>query len=124
MHVDPVAARRTQAAAPAVHGVHNFLWAMDQVAKAGADLSRFSTFKVQFSKFVLAGNSVAVTFNEGDKFRVEVRSGDAIVLIASAKPGEVVLAPDPDLATVEPADVPAEPLDLDVAEMEGQKGWF
>jgi acyl dehydratase len=29
MHMDPVAARRTQAGLPAVHGIHGLLWALE-----------------------------------------------------------------------------------------------
>ena len=36
MHVDALAARRTQAGAPVVHGMHAVLWALD--ALAGAEL--------------------------------------------------------------------------------------
>lgn len=124
MHVDPIAARRTQAGAPAVHGVHDFLWAMDQVARQGTDLSRYSTFKVQFSKFVLAGTETVMSVEEADKLRVEVRAGNSIVLIATAKQGEARLSDDPDLADVETSPVPAKPLDLAVTEMEGRKGWL
>ena len=35
MHLDPVAARRTQAGAPVVHGVHALLWALESLATAG-----------------------------------------------------------------------------------------
>ena len=49
MHVDPLAARRTQAGAAAVHGVHNFLWAMDQIAAARVDLNAFTSFKIDFA---------------------------------------------------------------------------
>src|SRR6516164_7346096 len=33
MHIDEVAARRTQAGAPVVHGVHAVIWALDSIAQ-------------------------------------------------------------------------------------------
>src|SRR5208283_179858 len=35
MHMDPIAARRTQAGAPVVHGIHYALWAIDALVVSG-----------------------------------------------------------------------------------------
>ena len=35
MHMDAVAARRTQAGLPVVHGIHTLLWALDSIAGQG-----------------------------------------------------------------------------------------
>src|SRR6202050_3314195 len=51
MHVDALAARRTLAGAPVVHGMHAVLWALD--ALAGAELigPRLCEIRAQFRKF-------------------------------------------------------------------------
>jgi hypothetical protein len=61
MHMDEVAARRTQAGAPVVHGVHTVLWALDRLAAAGEPLDQLAALKVQFSKFVYLGREIALT---------------------------------------------------------------
>ncbi len=51
LHMDPVAARRTQAGAPVVHGVHGLLWALDELS-AHFPLETLSTLKVRFERFI------------------------------------------------------------------------
>jgi NAD(P)-dependent dehydrogenase (short-subunit alcohol dehydrogenase family) len=55
MHMDAVAARRTQAGAPVVHGMHVVLWALDELIRKEALRGGLSTLKVQFQKFVFVG---------------------------------------------------------------------
>jgi acyl dehydratase len=52
MHMDEAAARRTQAGTCAVHGVHAFLWALEQLAAAGYPLGRLTSARVDFTRFV------------------------------------------------------------------------
>src|SRR5215468_585951 len=59
MHVDPLAARRTQYGQPVVHGVHGLLWALDAAAAAGVELTPFRGLSVQFQKPILLGDEVA-----------------------------------------------------------------
>lgn len=55
MHMDIVAARRTQAGAPVVHGMHVVLWSLDELIRSKAMPAHISTLKVQFQKFVFVG---------------------------------------------------------------------
>lgn len=57
MHMDPVAARRTQAGAPVVHGVHTALLALDYLAQT-RDLPPVTRLKASFSKMVYVGDEV------------------------------------------------------------------
>jgi len=61
MHLDAVAARRTPAGAPAVHGVHLLLWALDVLARTGVGKQLVRRLTVCFKRFVLVGEAVAIT---------------------------------------------------------------
>jgi acyl dehydratase len=58
MHVDALLARRTQAGAPVVHGIHLLLWTLDSLAAAQPDLAPLHGLRVQFSKFVYLNEQV------------------------------------------------------------------
>ena len=70
MHVDAVAARRTQAGEPAVHGVHGLLWGLDALCGA-VEFGPVASLKVQFEQFVHLGRKVDLS--------VVSRSADAVV---------------------------------------------
>src|SRR5262245_58388038 len=56
MHMDPIAARLTQAGAPVVHGIHLLRWALDVFA--GQETSRpMRRIHVRFNKFVYVGET-------------------------------------------------------------------
>ena len=58
LHMDPVAARRTQAGAPVVHGIHAVLWGLDKLVEAGAVTDNIVSLRVQFTKFIYLGSTV------------------------------------------------------------------
>ena len=58
MHMDALAARRTQAGAPVVHGVHAVLRALDQLA-ASVDLSALAGIAVALNRFIYLDRAVA-----------------------------------------------------------------
>ena len=60
MHMDPIAARRTQAGAPVVHGMHEALWAVDALVAHGAIDKPITTLAVQFRRFVYVGAEVSL----------------------------------------------------------------
>jgi hypothetical protein len=60
MHVDALKARRTQAGAPVVHGIHLLLWAFDSLAAAQPELPPLRGFRAQFNKFVYLDECVEV----------------------------------------------------------------
>lgn len=60
IHVDPLAARRTQAGAPVVHGVHAVLWALESLIEDGRIAAPIASLSVQFLKFVYAGAETAL----------------------------------------------------------------
>lgn len=58
MHMDPQAARRTQAGTTVVHGIHAVLWALDRLIESGVAGGGIAGLKVQFSKFIPVGGTV------------------------------------------------------------------
>lgn len=61
MHMDPVAARRTQAGHPVVHGVHAVLWALNA---AGDHLTGFKALSVRFDRMIYVGDRCVVRLRE------------------------------------------------------------
>ncbi len=64
MHIDALQARRTQAGAPVVHGIHMLLWALDSLAATQPNLPALSALRVQFSKFVYLDESVELVITK------------------------------------------------------------
>jgi len=60
LHLSVLVARRTQAGAPVVHGVHAVLWVLDVLARQGLAISDLTSLKVQFSKFVYIDQPVTI----------------------------------------------------------------
>src|SRR5271154_3149069 len=58
MHMDPLAARRTQMGAPVVHGMHTALVCLDSFAHATKNLPVLSAITVSFLKPVYVGDMV------------------------------------------------------------------
>ena len=58
MHMDPVAARRTQAGAPVVHGMHSLLWLLDCIAKTHQGLQSAAGLKASFRGVIYVGERV------------------------------------------------------------------
>lgn len=58
IHVDPIAARRTQAGFPVVHGIHGLMWALEELVSAGAVDRSLIRINVRFIHFVHVGDSV------------------------------------------------------------------
>ncbi len=126
MHMDELAARRTQAGAPVVHGVQALLWALDALTRSGVDLRGFSALKVRFDKFVYLDQPVSLrTAGEGAKLKIEVAAGDLLLLAANAHAGvSEPLADDLDLLGLADRATPATALEPSLDEMADQQGWL
>lgn len=75
MHMDPDSARRTQAGACAVHGVHGVIWGLDRLRAAGLPLGTLVSLKADFAQFVTVGEEVSlvVLAREPGRLRAELR---------------------------------------------------
>ncbi len=74
MHVDPVAARRTQAGAPVVHGMHSLLWALDAYLKIYP--LAFTTLSARFERFIYVDEEVQaiVSTSSAEKVTLELQT--------------------------------------------------
>ncbi|MDR3775306.1 MAG: SDR family NAD(P)-dependent oxidoreductase [Terracidiphilus sp.] len=92
MHVDALKARRTQAGAPVVHGIHLLLWAFDSLAAAQPELPPLRGFRAQFNKFVYLDEyaqvelikqgptsaRLAISVDNAPRSKVTIDFGDAV----------------------------------------------
>jgi hypothetical protein len=76
--MDDVAARRTQAGAPVVHGVHAVLWTLESLAQSGVSLDALRELRVRFKKFIYvdAVVSVRVLSSGNDVVKAELIASD------------------------------------------------
>jgi len=124
MHMDAIAARRTAAGFPVVHGVHTLLWLLDWLATQEPAAPCPQTLKARFRKMVYVGDSV----------RAEVQQRSATALRARVLVGELEVlslvlsgvAPERGASPLAVADavapVPARALDRAVADLPGSAG--
>jgi hypothetical protein len=90
MHMDPVAARRTQAGACVVHGVHAVLWALDTLAASGAPVANLIAVDVRFTKFVFVGSLVALAVKKSNvtSAAIELQSNGVPAMTIALRFGE------------------------------------
>jgi hypothetical protein len=124
MHMDAVAARRTQAGAPVVHGIHTLLWLLDSIGSTHANIGNIASLKVRFSKMVYLGNEVSADILRLDATELRARASvdgvEVVNLIAAFGP----LAPAPP-PTIEPTTLSADQgsaADLTLKDMEARSG--
>ncbi len=124
LHVDPIAARRTQAGAPVVHGIHSLLWAIDSLADYRQDLKPVAAIKAHFAKMIYVGDQVDVRLGKAtdSTLRVDLSVGDIEVAALTLKFGPPVEAPTPRLEAQPPIPGPAEPADHGLEDNEGRRG--
>jgi hypothetical protein len=127
MHMDAVAARRTQAGAPVVHGVHTLLWALDCLAERGLLGPSLARVRVRFLKWVYVGDRAEVHLTGGimaDPAALEVTVAGLPVLAADltfhVDPGHT---PRTQNSHQQPLGVPLrEAADRSITDIEGMQG--
>lgn len=65
MHIDAVAARRTQAGSVVVHGVHALLWSLDTIVQGA--VPAITTIRAQFLKFIYLDEPVTLRIGKADE---------------------------------------------------------
>ncbi len=121
MHMDAEAARRTQAGACAVHGVHGLLWALETLAAQGVRMAGLRSVKAEFTRFIAVDREVvlAVVGREDARLRVEVQAEGARMTALDLRFGADVAVP----AGAAAGDAPPAVADVrDLSEMEGVTG--
>jgi hypothetical protein len=117
MHLDPLAARRTHAGAPVVHGIHLLLRTLEEVYLAAPRAVNFNHLRVDFKKYVFVSQPVSLHLRESARgLSAEARTESGVVLVIrfsaerSSPPPEI---PD-DLPTI--GDSP-NPTEIDIGDM-------
>jgi len=91
IHMDALAARRTQAGAPVVHGIHLLLWSLETLAGQLPENQDVSSMRVRFNAFVYVGETVDLFLGGLDagscSFHIQVDG--AIVCRAMLKLGPI-----------------------------------
>jgi acyl dehydratase len=64
IHMDQLTARRTNASATVVHGMHAVLWAIDKLVEMHLVNDQIVSLRVQFTKFIFVGNTVELKLLE------------------------------------------------------------
>lgn len=82
IHIDAVAARRTQPGAPVVHGIHVLLWALDIIAARHPDILPLAKLNARFLKVVYLEECAELALADCDArgLVAEVRAGGNVVL--------------------------------------------
>ena len=122
MHLDAVAARRTPAGAPAVHGVHLMLWALDVLARTGAGNKPVRRLTARFKRFVPIGEEVtiAATKQTGESVWLDLAVSGLTSAQIAVDFGEPVAVAEARSGDAQSA--PSAPRDLSFEEMEGLEG--
>jgi acyl dehydratase len=127
MHMDALLARRTQAGAPVVHGIHLLLWALNSLGAARADIGNVRSIRVQFNKFVYLDEPADLVLTQQDmkRVRMTIVVGDAPRAKVTLDFGDVETAA-PELLGSPLEWVPAlkAPADLEFESMAGRSGRF
>jgi acyl dehydratase len=109
MHMDEIAARRTPAGAPVVHGMHVVIWALELIAKNHL-VSSIIGVNARFARFVYLDNLVEIRLVQRTQtvVRFEVVTQGQIAAFATIalshgnqKPSDACIAPDaPEISVI------------------------
>ncbi len=72
IHMDAIAARRTLAGFPVVHGVHAVLWALDNLFRYLPNLAPVASIQAAFEKMIYVGDRVQAVLAHRDEQRLRV----------------------------------------------------
>jgi hypothetical protein len=123
MHIDPVAARRTLAGAPVVHGIHNLLWLLDVIA-AEHELGPIASIDAKFARALYVGETATATMSRHNNgpLRAKVSVGDVDVLHVTMLCGEPLPPPQARTSPAGPVLSPTLPQEISIEQMAGQTG--
>jgi acyl dehydratase len=128
IHMDPMAARRTHAGQPVVHGMHAVLWALETVARDHDPKKTISQVKARFQKLIYVGEPVTleVTRQEIDGASLQLQVDGLSVTYLNIAFGEPKSAATSEegCAAIPPPEWPQEPIELSLSEIEHASGWL
>jgi hypothetical protein len=128
MHMDVVAARRTHAGQPVVHGMHAVLWALESIAGKGDIQFPIAQIKVRFQKLIYVGDEVKLEFIRHDIAGISLQLSVDSLPVSSITIGfgeGLQDAPHESISdAIPPPGWPEEPVNLSLAEVEKASGWL
>src|SRR5579859_2056725 len=128
MHMDAIAARRTQAGQPVVHGVHAVLWGLEALAGEGRLHGPITEIKVRFQKLIYVGDTVTLNVLKEDATTLRaslLADGVAVTSLQIAFGGPITHGVKKPVSLKVPVSSwPEAPLDLPLTEMEQANGWL
>ena len=121
IHVDPMAARRTLAGAPVVHGIHSLLWLLDVIAEH--ELEPIASIDAKFVRALYVGEMATASMarQTNGALRAKVSVGDVDVLHMTMLFGEPLLQ-QASTSPTGPVLSPTLPQDISIEQMIGQTG--
>jgi acyl dehydratase/NADP-dependent 3-hydroxy acid dehydrogenase YdfG len=127
IHVDALGARRTQAGAPVVHGMHALLWALDALAAAQVVGPQLCEIRAQFRKFTYldADYDLVLTRADADAVRAELCSNGLVLTTIQLRNGErqVRAEKGAELAALDVAFTDNVPRAPPMQDLVGLRGW-
>jgi acyl dehydratase/NAD(P)-dependent dehydrogenase (short-subunit alcohol dehydrogenase family) len=89
VHLDALVARRTQAGAPIVHGIHVLLWLLDAVAARYPQIDGLTALNVRFQQMIYVGHRVEAEVRRltADTLRARVSTDGVEAIAVSAMLG-------------------------------------
>ena len=125
IHLDAIAARRTHAGAPIVHGIHSLLWVLDCLAKSDRHGRTVRSINARFLQPIYVGDEIKAEIGNSihSTLRASVLSGRvevATVAIGSVAAESSPMPPLPSEAIVMTA--PSLPTEIRLKEMSGISG--
>jgi acyl dehydratase/NADP-dependent 3-hydroxy acid dehydrogenase YdfG len=128
MHIDAHAARRTQAGAPVVHGMHALLWALDALAAAELIDPQLCEIRAQFRKFTYLDMVCDLELSHWDSNTAgaELCSNGLVPTTIQLRNGQrpvVAEADTAELAAPETEVAGKEPLAPALQNLAGLRGW-
>src|ERR1700733_3231529 len=127
MHMDVVAARRTHAGQPVVHGIHVILWALETLAAKGQLQQSVAQIKVRFQKLTYVGDTVTLQVARqdaaGTSLHLCVDELPVITLnVAFGSPRSIVAGQNSSDA-IPPASWPDEAVEHELTDLADRSGW-
>lgn len=125
MHMDPVAARRTQAGQQVVHGVHTLLWALDSLIVSGHVVSPLVRVKAKFLNWVCLGDESVLSLPLNERADPRMLKVDVLgmpVLTADLLYGERKSAEPASRLVPSPAEPIGAALELTFPELDSRTG--
>ncbi len=103
IHMSEVAARRTQAGRPMLHGVNVVLWAMEAMASRGNLAFPIVEVKADFRHLMLVGETISVwpMRDDGAKLTAQIRAGETTAVSLKVVRDEPAAASEEDIESAQ-----------------------